>query len=166
MMLSTFLYGMSRLTEPRHDKTNKMSVRPAKTQISLGICPVWSGLLHEESLGPYLPIEHTTKTLIILGRCPGWSESSLGAQPHCWFCHVAAQLLKCNGCSTTCIGAYLIWLCYCTNAPINVLPQRGRRGTLSQGRDLRFFSEKISKKLCLNLKARTMDFGHKIVSHG
>ena len=26
--------------EPRHDKTNKMSVRPAKTQISLGVCPV------------------------------------------------------------------------------------------------------------------------------
>ena len=29
-------------SEPRHNKTNKMSVRPAKTQISLGICPVWS----------------------------------------------------------------------------------------------------------------------------
>ena len=29
-------------SEPRHDKTNKMSVRPAKTQISLGICPVLS----------------------------------------------------------------------------------------------------------------------------
>ena len=28
--------------EPRHDKTNKMSVHPSKTQISLGICPVWS----------------------------------------------------------------------------------------------------------------------------
>ena len=28
--------------EPRHDKTNKMAVRPAKTQISLGIRPVWS----------------------------------------------------------------------------------------------------------------------------
>ena len=28
--------------EPSHDKTNKMSVRPAKTQISLVICPVWS----------------------------------------------------------------------------------------------------------------------------
>ena len=26
----------------RHEKTNKMSVRPAKTQISLGIRPVWS----------------------------------------------------------------------------------------------------------------------------
>ena len=25
-----------------HDKTNKVVVRPAKTQISLGICPVWS----------------------------------------------------------------------------------------------------------------------------
>ena len=28
--------------EPRHDKTNKMSVRPAKTPISLSIRPVWS----------------------------------------------------------------------------------------------------------------------------
>ena len=30
------------LYEPRHDKTNKVSARPAKTQISLGIRPVWS----------------------------------------------------------------------------------------------------------------------------
>ena len=28
--------------EPPHDKTNKMTERPAKTQISLGIKPVWS----------------------------------------------------------------------------------------------------------------------------
>ena len=28
--------------EPWHDKTNKVTVRPAKTQISLGIRPVWS----------------------------------------------------------------------------------------------------------------------------
>ena len=39
------LYAWYRTTqqtfEPRHDKTNKMSVRPAKTQISLGIRPVW-----------------------------------------------------------------------------------------------------------------------------
>ena len=28
--------------EPQHDKTNKVSVRPVKTRISLGICPVWS----------------------------------------------------------------------------------------------------------------------------
>ena len=35
----------------------------------------------------------TTKTLIRMGGCPGGSESSLGAQPLCWFCHVAAHLL-------------------------------------------------------------------------
>ena len=28
--------------ELRHDKTNKMTVRPAKIQVSLGIRPVWS----------------------------------------------------------------------------------------------------------------------------
>ena len=31
--------GFVRKYEPRHDKTNKMAVRPAKTQISLGIRP-------------------------------------------------------------------------------------------------------------------------------
>ena len=41
----------------------------------------------------------TAKTLIRLGGCPGWSESSLGAQPFCWFCHVAAHvhLILVNG---------------------------------------------------------------------
>ena len=33
---------MSNIFESQHDKTNKMSVRPAKTQISMGIRPVWS----------------------------------------------------------------------------------------------------------------------------
>ena len=37
-----FLNLLCRNYEPRHDKTNKMTVRPAKTQISLGIRPVWS----------------------------------------------------------------------------------------------------------------------------
>ena len=36
----------------------------------------------------------TAKTLIRLGACPGWSESSLGAQPHCWFCHEAAHISR------------------------------------------------------------------------
>ena len=44
--VATFL-AVSRMTnaglfDPRHDKTNKVTVRPAKTQISLGIRPVWS----------------------------------------------------------------------------------------------------------------------------
>ena len=40
--------------EPRHDKTNTVSVRPAKTQISLGIRPVWSesSLSAWRNLGP------------------------------------------------------------------------------------------------------------------
>ena len=29
------------VNEPPHDKTNEMTVRPAKTRISLGIRPVW-----------------------------------------------------------------------------------------------------------------------------
>ena len=33
------------------------------------------------------------RRLIRLGGCPGWSESSLGAQPHCWFCHEVAQMV-------------------------------------------------------------------------
>ena len=32
----------------------------------------------------------TGKTLIRLGGCPGWSESMLGAQSFCWFCHAVA----------------------------------------------------------------------------
>ena len=39
----------SERSEPLHDKTNKMTVHPAKTQISLGIRPVWS----ESSLGAH-----------------------------------------------------------------------------------------------------------------
>ena len=35
------MQNVVRSNEPPHDKTNKMSVRPAKTQISLGIRPVW-----------------------------------------------------------------------------------------------------------------------------
>ena len=47
---------------------------------------------HEESWSPRLPIKRTAKTLIRLGGCLGWSESSLGAQSLCWFCHVAAHM--------------------------------------------------------------------------
>ena len=36
------LTSIDTLNEPRHDKTNEMSVGPAKTQISLGIRPVSS----------------------------------------------------------------------------------------------------------------------------
>ena len=40
--VSQSLHSSHTQYEPPHDKTNKMTVRPAKTQISLGIRPVWS----------------------------------------------------------------------------------------------------------------------------
>ena len=39
-------------------------------------------------------IMQTAKSLIRLGGCQSWSESSLGAQAVCWFCHVAAQIMR------------------------------------------------------------------------
>ena len=81
--------------EPPHDKTNKVSVRPAKTQISLGIRPVWSesSLSAWRNLGSLANHWAQTKTLIRLGGCPGWSESSLDAHSFCWLCRVVAQIL-------------------------------------------------------------------------
>ena len=37
-----YISHLWKLLEPPHDKTNKMTMRTAKTQISLGIRPVWS----------------------------------------------------------------------------------------------------------------------------
>ena len=63
--------------EPRHDKSNKISVRPAKTQIILGIRPVWS----ESSLcaewvgkGPsFFHVNNEDSDQTGLGGCPGWA---------------------------------------------------------------------------------------------
>ena len=102
MHIFTFSSFLATTCEPPHDKTNKMSVCPAKTQISVGIRvtqisvgirPVWSesSLSAWRKLGSLATHWVQVKTRIRLGWCPGWSESSLGAQPHCWFCHVAAH---------------------------------------------------------------------------
>ena len=37
--ISVYINKIKMKIEPQHDKTNKMTVRPAKTQISLGIGP-------------------------------------------------------------------------------------------------------------------------------
>ena len=49
--------------EPRHDKTNKMSLRPAKTQISLGV-------RIKKALVLSYPL-NAQRRLIRLGGCPG-----------------------------------------------------------------------------------------------
>ena len=81
-----------------HDKTNKMSVRPAKTLISMGIRPVWS---ESQSLSawrkPWVPTERTAKTLIRLGGCPGWSESSLGAHSFLLVLSFVAHMVYTHG---------------------------------------------------------------------
>ena len=81
--------------EPRHDKSNKMSVHPAKTQISLGIRSVWS----ESSLcaqwvakGPKCSSCGQRRLWSDRANAQDLSESSLGAQPFCWLCHVPAHL--------------------------------------------------------------------------
>ena len=63
-----------------------MTVRPAKTQISLGIRPVWSvfALRMKKALVLSYPWS-AQQRLIRLAGCPGWSESLLGAQSVCWF---------------------------------------------------------------------------------
>ena len=72
-------------------KPTKWHLRPAKTQMP---CLISLRCLHEESLGPSLPMQHIGKTLIRLVRCPGLSEFSLGAQSFYWFCHMAAHVMK------------------------------------------------------------------------
>ena len=80
--------------ELRHDKTNEVSVRLAKTQISLGIRPVWSvfAVCMKKAWVLSYPLS-AQRRLIRLGGCQGWSESSLAAQSLCWFCHVAAHFI-------------------------------------------------------------------------
>ena len=76
------------LCEPRHDKTNRVSVRPAKTLISLGICPVWSvftvrakdpNFLHADSEDS----DQTAQADLSLRRAH---------MQFCWFCHEAAHM--------------------------------------------------------------------------
>ena len=90
--------------EPRHDKTNKMSVRPAKIQISLGIRTVWSesSLSAWRNLGSLATHWAHNEDSDQTARMPGWSESSLGAHSFCLFCHVAAHNYF--------LGAVNLWL--------------------------------------------------------
>ena len=78
------IYLSQRMTKP-----TKWHVRPGKTEISLGIRPVWSD-----------SNERTAKTLIRLGGCPGWSEPSLGA-------YAILLVLSCAGSFESSLGAHV-----------------------------------------------------------
>ena len=61
-------------------KANKMTVRPAKTQISLAFRPVWSVFDARMKKAWVLATHWAHGEDNSLIGCPGWSESSLGAQ--------------------------------------------------------------------------------------
>ena len=76
-------------------KPTKRSVHPAKTQISLGICPVWSSVFAVRSMGSW------GSKVSSCGQWRLWSDwadaqadQSLrwAHMPLCWFCHEAAHL--------------------------------------------------------------------------
>ena len=62
--------------------------RPLCNTWPLGIIVRW--IMHSPNMQGFFM--RTAKPLIRLGGCPGWSESSLGAQPLCWFCRAAAHM--------------------------------------------------------------------------
>ena len=63
-------------------KPAKWHLHPAKTQISLGVCPVWSesALSAWRKLGSLATHWEHSEDSDQTGGCPGWSESSLCAQ--------------------------------------------------------------------------------------
>ena len=69
-------------------------VRPAKTQISQGIHPVWS----ESSLSAWRKLGSLATHWAHSEDWSDWADAQADLSlrwahmPHCWFCHVAAQL--------------------------------------------------------------------------
>ena len=81
-------------SELPHDKTNKVACVPGKDSDQPGHPPTLIRVFAvrmKRALVLSYPLRAQRK-LIRLGGCPGWSESSLGAQSFCWFCHEAAHL--------------------------------------------------------------------------
>ena len=77
------------LTHEMHlDKTNNAVARPEKTQISLGIRPVWS----ESSLSTWRKLGSLATHWV---HSKDSDQTGLGAQPHCWFCHEAVHIKLC-----------------------------------------------------------------------
>ena len=98
-------------------------MRPAKTQISLGVFAV--------RMKKAWVLSHPLSPQRRLGRCPGWSESSLGAHSFCWFCHVAARVnIMNNQCYNKCgtatfkyfvnVSVYSILLLFLFKFPLNL----------------------------------------------
>ena len=81
--------------QPR-DKTKKWHVHPTKTQISLGIRPVWSEcwLSAWRKLGSLTTHWAHSKDSDQTGRMPRLIWLFSGCTSVCWFCHEAAQIFQ------------------------------------------------------------------------
>ena len=73
-------------------QNQQMTLRPANTQINLGIHPVWSvfTVRSKDSQITRTFFRRTAKTLMRLCGCPGWSETSLDVR-------VILFVLSCSG---------------------------------------------------------------------
>ena len=78
-----------RMTEP-----TKWPVRPAKTQISLGICSVWSepSLFAWRRFGSLATHKAHREDSDQIGWMPRLNWVFAGRTLFCWFCHAAAQM--------------------------------------------------------------------------
>ena len=88
---SLFLSKMSRLMT----KPTKWHVPPAKTQISLGICPVWSVFAVRMKKAWVLSYPLRTQRRLWSDWADAQADPSLhwAHMPFCWFCREAAQML-------------------------------------------------------------------------
>ena len=111
VILSTCVWyiWINTVHELRHDKTNKMSVRPAKTQISLGIRPVWS----ESSLSAWRKLG-SLATHWALADAQAELSLRWAHTPFWWFCHVAAHL-PLHVSEAVLISS----VCHCTSFPLS-----------------------------------------------
>ena len=80
--------------EPEHVKTNKMTVRPTKTQISQGICPVWSVFTVRMKKAWVLSYPLSSQWRLWSDWADAQADLSLcwAHRWSCWFCLEAAQM--------------------------------------------------------------------------
>ena len=75
----------------------KWPMHPGKTQISLGICPVWS----QSSLSAWRKLG-SLATHRAYNKDSDQTKQTLSALPFCWFCHAVAHF------SSTCCRIYML----------------------------------------------------------
>ena len=113
--------------EPQHDKTNKMtSVRPARTRIRLGGCPVWS----ESSLcAQWVAKDFNVSSWGQRRLWSDWADAQADRSlrwahmPYCRFCRDAAHI-------TTCLHTFII-ICITAFSKI-VCPGQNMQQTFSK----------------------------------